>query len=75
MDLCDLQMNGSVLIVCWSDPGNSYQWLKSWPNSHGIAFAYRVRKVESVRSFIPMLAQITNTRENTVEAGSIANRR
>jgi hypothetical protein len=47
--------HGSVLIVSWSDPGNSYQWLKSWSSSHGIAFADWVPKVESVRSFIPML--------------------
>jgi hypothetical protein len=47
--------HGSALIVSWSTPGYSYQWLKSWSSSHGIAFADWVPKVESVRSFIPML--------------------
>ncbi len=31
--------NHSSLVVGWSDEGESYQWIQSWANQHGIGFA------------------------------------
>lgn len=46
---------GALLVVSWSDPTDSYGWLKAWADRRGIAFADWVPKAESVRSAMPRL--------------------
>jgi lysophospholipase L1-like esterase len=47
--------HGTVLVVSWSDEGDSYNWLKSWAARSDIAFADWAPEVDSVRSAIPAL--------------------
>jgi hypothetical protein len=49
---------GVWLIVSWSSEGDSYDWLRSWANTKGVAFADWGPKVESVESAIPMLPRV-----------------
>lgn len=49
--------HNSLLIVSWSGEGPSYEWLKSWSTSKGIAFADWAPKVKSVQAAIPALPQ------------------
>jgi lysophospholipase L1-like esterase len=46
---------GALLVVSWSDPGDSYEWLKSWAERRGVAFADWLPKAESVRAAMPAL--------------------
>jgi hypothetical protein len=48
--------HGSVLVVSWSDEGDSYYRLKSWASRRGIPFADWAPKVNSVRTAIPSLS-------------------
>lgn len=48
--------HSSVLVVSWSDGGDSYDWLKSWASRSGIAFADWTPKVNSVKTSIPALS-------------------
>jgi hypothetical protein len=45
----------SILVVSWSDEGDSYDWLKAWAERSGVAFADWSPKVNSVRSAVPAL--------------------
>lgn len=45
----------SILVVSWSDEGDSYEWLKAWAERSGVAFADWSPKVNSVRSAVPAL--------------------
>jgi hypothetical protein len=45
----------SVLVVSWSDEGSSYDWLKTWAERSGVAFADWAPKANSVRSEVPAL--------------------
>lgn len=47
--------HGSLLVVSWSDGGNSYDWLQSWAAQNGIPFADWVPKVNSVKTAVPAL--------------------
>jgi len=47
--------NGSLLIVGWSDEGESYRWLQAWASQRGIAFADWAPKATAVRHAIPKL--------------------
>jgi hypothetical protein len=47
--------HGSLLVVGWSDPGDSYDWLEAWAERGGVAFADWLPKTESVRSAMPRL--------------------
>jgi hypothetical protein len=47
--------HGSMLVVSWSDKGKSYDWLKSWADGNGIAFADWAPKADAVRSAVPAL--------------------
>lgn len=47
--------NGSLLVVSWSEEGESYQWLKSWAAREGIAFADWAPKANSLREAMPRL--------------------
>lgn len=46
---------GSLLVVAWSDEGESYQWLKTWAGQREVAFADWAPKANAVRSAIPRL--------------------
>ncbi|HEX8472742.1 MAG TPA: hypothetical protein VF666_01790 [Pyrinomonadaceae bacterium] len=48
--------HGSVLVVSWSDEGDSYHWLKSWASRSGISFADWAPKVNSVKTAMPALS-------------------
>lgn len=47
--------HNSLLIVSWSDEGDSYDWLKAWAAREGIAFADWSPKAKSVRAVMPGL--------------------
>ncbi|HEY9283323.1 MAG TPA: hypothetical protein VIP46_07710 [Pyrinomonadaceae bacterium] len=46
---------GALLVVSWSDPTDSYGWLKAWADGNGVAFADWAPKADSVRSAMPAL--------------------
>lgn len=46
----------ALLIVSWSDEGDSYRWLKDWATRDGIAFADWAPKVNSVKASFPSLS-------------------
>jgi lysophospholipase L1-like esterase len=46
---------GALLVVSWSDPTDSYGWMKAWAERNGIAFADWVPRAESVRAAMPRL--------------------
>lgn len=46
---------GALLVVSWSDPTDSYDWLKAWAAADGVAFADWVPKADSVRAAVPAL--------------------
>lgn len=46
---------GSLLVVSWSDPSDSYDWLKAWAGRNGVAFADWLPKADSVRASMPAL--------------------
>jgi ABC-type proline/glycine betaine transport system substrate-binding protein len=46
----------SLLIVSWSEDGESYRWLQSWATQQGIAFADWAPKAAAVRVAMPALA-------------------
>jgi hypothetical protein len=48
--------HGSLLVVSWSDEGDSYHWLKSWASRNEIRFADWASKVNSVRTAMPALS-------------------
>lgn len=50
------EQHHSMLIVSWTDEGESYRWLKSWATQHGITFADWSPKANSVREAMPGLA-------------------
>lgn len=45
----------SLLVMSWSDEGESYRWLKTWAAQRGIAFADWAPKANSVRAAMPGL--------------------
>lgn len=47
--------HNALLIMSWSDAGESYTWLKSWTAQQGIAFADWSPKANSVREAMPKL--------------------
>lgn len=48
--------NGTLLIVSWSDAGESYRWMQQWSDREGVAFADWFPKAESVRKAMPKLS-------------------
>jgi len=46
---------GALLVVTWSDEGDSYEWLRSWAARKGLAFADWAAKTNSVRAAMPTL--------------------
>lgn len=49
------EARGSVLVVSWSDAGESYAWLKAWAGQRGVAFADWAPRANSVREAMPKL--------------------
>ena len=47
--------NHALVVVSWSTPGDSYEWLQRWANKNNIAFADWYHTVSSVQSAIPQL--------------------
>jgi hypothetical protein len=47
--------HGATLIVGWSEPGRSYDWLKAWSAQTAVLFADWAPKVASVTAAIPTL--------------------
>lgn len=47
--------HGSLLVVGWSDEGESYRWLQAWASKRGIGFADWAPKTNAVRHAIPKL--------------------
>ena len=47
--------HGSLLVVGWSDDGESYRWLQAWASQRGIAFADWAPKANVIRQAIPKL--------------------
>lgn len=52
----DASKYGSLLVVTWSNPGQSYDWLKIWAQRKGIAFADWQPKAKSLREVMPALS-------------------
>jgi lysophospholipase L1-like esterase len=47
--------HGALLVVSWSDPTDSYGWVKEWAARNGVAFADWLPRAESVRAAMPAL--------------------
>jgi lysophospholipase L1-like esterase len=48
------------LIVTWSNPGASYDWLKDWANESNVTFADWVSRTQSIQSAIPAMPTENN---------------
>jgi hypothetical protein len=49
--------SGAMLVVSWAYPGGSYDWLKSWAEIKGVAFADWAPREQSVQAAIPTLPE------------------
>lgn len=45
----------TLLVVGWSDEGESYRWLKGWAERSGVAFADWAPRTNAVRAVMPTL--------------------